>query len=483
MTLGSGTRFNNQSSLLGLPSWLSLWHHKDSPFNLEAYTNNDFAGTSLDKKSTTGGCQFPRSRLISWQCKKQTVVANSTTGAELMIGMAWKYSLDEIRVYTGIAKNETVHKEKGDIVERAITTTASLDVEQDSGDRPAQTRFERLSKQSYEPPLSRVNTLRSREDRFRNYSSKEESQEVGKEEKVKNSITQEEDVEIQERYGYDIEINTTSTSITTSSINITTAEPVTTVSTPITTAGVSVSNAKPNHKLAEQLQTEDQGELSIEERFEEVQKAFEKTMSWINPFVPMDKEMVEGSEKKAKGSGKEVVSKKRARKGLDEENVKRQKLEDDAEKEELRACLEIVQHDDSAININSLATKYPIVDWKTHILLEDMFYYQIIKSNGSTKYYKIFRAMLDDFDRQDLLDLYRRVKERFKTTSQEGYDRLLWGDLMTLFEPSKEDEIWKNQQDHTLISWRLYDSCGIHLLLMDTGMSIHMLVENKYPLT
>ncbi|GJV55375.1 hypothetical protein Tco_1456380 [Tanacetum coccineum] len=39
-------------------------------------------GASLDRKSTTGGCQFLGCRLISWQCKKQTVVANSTTEAE-----------------------------------------------------------------------------------------------------------------------------------------------------------------------------------------------------------------------------------------------------------------------------------------------------------------------------------------------------------------------------------------------------------------
>ncbi|GJW61167.1 putative ribonuclease H-like domain-containing protein [Tanacetum coccineum] len=46
------------------------------------YTDGDYAGVSLDRKSTTGGCQFLRIRLISWQCKKQTVVANSTTKAE-----------------------------------------------------------------------------------------------------------------------------------------------------------------------------------------------------------------------------------------------------------------------------------------------------------------------------------------------------------------------------------------------------------------
>ncbi|GJS22253.1 ribonuclease H-like domain-containing protein [Tanacetum coccineum] len=54
---------------------------KDSPFELEAYSDSDYAGASLDRKSTTGGCQFLRSRLISWQCKKQTIVANSTTKA------------------------------------------------------------------------------------------------------------------------------------------------------------------------------------------------------------------------------------------------------------------------------------------------------------------------------------------------------------------------------------------------------------------
>ncbi|GJT39034.1 hypothetical protein Tco_0938899 [Tanacetum coccineum] len=65
----------------------------------------------------------------------------------------------------------------------------------------------------------------------------------------------------------------------------------------------------------------------------------------------------------------------------------------------------------------------------------------------------------------------------------EGYERLLWEDLITVFEPSKDDEVWKAQQDYTLISWRLFDSCGIHVLLMDTGIAIHMLVEKTYPLT
>ncbi|GJV26216.1 putative ribonuclease H-like domain-containing protein [Tanacetum coccineum] len=71
----------NDWYLKGQPK-LGLWYPKDSPFDLVAYTDSDYAGASLDRKSTTGGCQFLRCRLISWQCKKQTVVANSTTEAE-----------------------------------------------------------------------------------------------------------------------------------------------------------------------------------------------------------------------------------------------------------------------------------------------------------------------------------------------------------------------------------------------------------------
>ncbi|GJW65439.1 hypothetical protein Tco_0117323 [Tanacetum coccineum] len=92
--------------------------------------------------------------------------------------------------------------------------------------------------------------------------------------------------------------------------------------------------------------------------------------------------------------------------------VKKQKLEDDTEKEELKAYLDIVPGDEIAMEFESLATKYPIIDWKTHSLSENMMYYQIIRANKSSKNYKIFSEMLDDFDRQDVIDLHRLVQER-----------------------------------------------------------------------
>ncbi|GJX01070.1 hypothetical protein Tco_0184983 [Tanacetum coccineum] len=107
--------------LKGQPK-LGLWYPKDSPFDLVAYTDSDYAGASLDRKSTTGGCQFLGCRLISWQCKKQTVVANSTTKVEdvdkqkksvrLMMDMLFGMELELMLFWsTGVVKtiNEEVH--------------------------------------------------------------------------------------------------------------------------------------------------------------------------------------------------------------------------------------------------------------------------------------------------------------------------------------------------------------------------------------
>nr|GEX72390.1 putative ribonuclease H-like domain-containing protein [Tanacetum cinerariifolium] len=62
-------------------SKLGLWYPKESPFDLVAYSDSDYGGATQDRKSTTGGCQFLGRRLISWQCKKQTIMATSTTEA------------------------------------------------------------------------------------------------------------------------------------------------------------------------------------------------------------------------------------------------------------------------------------------------------------------------------------------------------------------------------------------------------------------
>ncbi|GKC09273.1 hypothetical protein Tco_1000883 [Tanacetum coccineum] len=163
--------------------------------------------------------------------------------------------------------------------------------------------------------------------------------------------------------------------------------------------------------------------------------------------------------------------------------VKRQKIEEDAEKEDLKGYLDIVPREDVVVDVDFLSTKYPIMDWKTCVLSENFMYYQIFRGDGSSKNYKILSEMLEDFDRQDIVDLYRLAKERYSTSRLEGYDLMLWGDLHTLFEPDEENEIWKNQHEYNLISWSLYDFCGIYILLMQNGIAIHMMIEKKYPLS
>ncbi|GJS79303.1 hypothetical protein Tco_0729184 [Tanacetum coccineum] len=106
-----------------------------------------------------------------------------------------------------------------------------------------------------------------------------------------------------------------------------------------------------------------------------------------------------------------------------------------------------------------------------------------ILSDGNTNYYKSLFSMLRKFDRQDLVDLHRLVMKRFEDNTPKGYNLLLWGDLTIMFEPNAEDEIWNNQQDWTLISWKLYENYGVHTLLMDGTLTcFKMLVEKRYPL-
>ncbi|GJW30949.1 hypothetical protein Tco_0047824 [Tanacetum coccineum] len=53
--------------LKGQPK-LGLWYPKDSPFDLVAYTDSDYAGASLDRKSTTGGALDSKSIAGLWFC-------------------------------------------------------------------------------------------------------------------------------------------------------------------------------------------------------------------------------------------------------------------------------------------------------------------------------------------------------------------------------------------------------------------------------
>ncbi|GKA16875.1 hypothetical protein Tco_0696712 [Tanacetum coccineum] len=188
--------------------------------------------------------------------------------------------------------------------------------------------------------------------------------------------------------------------------------------------------------------------------FNEVQKDFDKTMSWIDSFVPMDSEVVkdraEGSETRREGSSK------RSREDLQQESIKKQKVDDDdKEKEDLKQCFEIVLAEEVAINAIPLATKpAPIIDFNIH-------------TKGKQGYYEIIRA---------------DGTKHGNTRPEEEYERVLWGDLKVMFEPDVESEVWRNLQGYKVTVWKLFDSYEVHFVRFQ-NMHIYMLVEKTYPLT
>ncbi|GKB23583.1 uncharacterized mitochondrial protein-like protein [Tanacetum coccineum] len=198
--------------LKGQPK-LGLWYPKDSPFDLVAYTNSDYAGASLDRKSTTRVNVVGHNLLLMGYYYWVRVNAVESTGVVKTInGEVQLHALvDGKKIILSEAfvpqpsdpidnvADKAVHKELGDSLVRASTTASSFEVEQDSGnitktrskatpnessslrttssfglrcqetigDTIAQTRFENVSKLSNDLLLARGNTLRSDEDRLK----------------------------------------------------------------------------------------------------------------------------------------------------------------------------------------------------------------------------------------------------------------------------------------------------------------------------
>ncbi|GKD24130.1 hypothetical protein Tco_1225833 [Tanacetum coccineum] len=119
---------------------------------------------------------------------------------------------------------------------------------------------------------------------------------------------------------------------------------------------------------------------------------FDNTMKWVDSFVPMDSEVVEGSKSQAEGN------KKRTREELKSDNSKKQKIDENVEAEvddeaEMKKHIEIVPDDEVAIDAIPLATK----------------------------------SLIINIDREDLETLWKLVKAKHgNTRPNEAYERVLW---------------------------------------------------------
>ncbi|GKB96858.1 hypothetical protein Tco_0982995 [Tanacetum coccineum] len=122
----------------------------------------------------------------------------------------------------------------------------------------------------------------------------------------------------------------------------------------------------------------------------------------------METELVEGSKVRAKAEIVQERSSKRAGTELEQESIKKQKVDEDKEIAELQRLIEVVP-DKEEVAIDS-------------ILLED------------------------------LETLWKSVKAKHGSTRpEEGYERVLWSDLKTIFDPHVEDQAWRNQQDYRVL--------------------------------
>ncbi|GKC97305.1 hypothetical protein Tco_1167580, partial [Tanacetum coccineum] len=269
-------------------------------------------------------------------------------------------------------------------------------------------------------------------------------------------------------------------------------------------------------------------ELKIK-KFEEVQALYEKIKRSDENFISIgsaeDERLIKRMNEKGVDSSKYEMIKEESKEEVKkeskaevqeeskEESKKKRKLgtrkkmksrkrryiqntsEDDSDKEndELRSHLTIAPDEEKEVDYEILDRKYPIKEWKTECLgtkpqddqakhLEEINQNVVIRSNGQKIYFSTLMRVLSIFDREDLNVVCQLVMDIFQDEIPESFDKVLWGDLMVMFNPADENEFWSSQQDWMIVSWKLHSSSGVHTLVTETGLVIHMLVEKKYPL-
>nr|GEZ19783.1 hypothetical protein [Tanacetum cinerariifolium] len=194
----------------------------------------------------------------------------------------------------------------------------------------------------------------------------------------------------------------------------------------------------------------------------EESELFKATMRSIKNFVPMKSE----DDKEVPKLAEARSSKRYVEQELDQGRSKKQKVSessglrnkdvDELSQEEIQQLMIIVP--EQGMNVEALQTKYPIIDYD-------------IYTKDSRKYWKIIR-------------LWSLVKERFSSTKlTDEKERVLWVKLKRLFEPDDNNELYGSQKYMFDITWRLYDTCGVHHISTKKGMDIYMLVEKEYPLS
>nr|GEW21720.1 hypothetical protein [Tanacetum cinerariifolium] len=130
--------------------------------------------------------------------------------------------------------------------------------------------------------------------------------------------------------------------------------------------------------------------------------------------------------------------------------AKRRKLNEEAQEvEALKKQLEIVHDEDDDVftEATPIGRKVPVVNYEI-VMINNKPMYKIIRADDTHQLYISFITLLKNFDREDLEDLWRIVKDRFSTSKPTNFsDDYLLSTLKTIFEKTdRQDAIWRNQE-------------------------------------
>ncbi|GKB09374.1 hypothetical protein Tco_0837686 [Tanacetum coccineum] len=185
-----------------------------------------------------------------------------------------------------------------------------------------------------------------------------------------------------------------------------------------------------------------------------------------------DKE--EEGTKKRKGGHIKMIARKKARKQSDVDS-----------EDEHKKCLKIVTFE--SILDSEIMEKKSVIARLNKVSSPDGDYLVIYRANGNFRAFNYLMEVLHIFDRQDIFHLYDLIRDQFSEVTLDGFELILWGDLKIMMESSTEgneqSDFWSGQQDWKIVTWRLYESCGVCILEFEDGIVIHMLVERRYPLS
>ncbi|GJR73587.1 hypothetical protein Tco_0085952 [Tanacetum coccineum] len=194
----------------------------------------------------------------------------------------------------------------------------------------------------------------------------------------------------------------------------------------------------------------------------------------VSAKVPAKQDVAEQGTKKRKGGHMKMIARKRKRPQPDVDS-------DD----EHRKCLKIVTFE-GTIDSEIMETK-SFISKLDKVSSPEGDYLVVYRVNGNFRAFNYLMEVLHIFDRQDLFHLYDLVMKQYSESTPEGIELILWGDLKIMMESSIEvtdqGDFWNDQQDWEIVTWRLYEACGVCILEFKDGTVIHMLVERKYPLS